>query len=268
LHARTAVLASANPSESRYNPNRSVVDNIQLPPTLLSRFDLIYLILDSPNVEHDRRLAQHLVGLYYETPNVVQPPMDQALLRDYIEYAREHIHPEISDEASAQLIDSYLEMRNPTGGTFAANGTRTISATARQLESLIRISEALAKMRYSRVVTRADAREAVRLMRVATQAAATDPRTGRIDMDMITTGRSSTTRQLEEQIDLSLRELFQERRGKRMAVRDVTRQLAEINDAVIPTDDVVEGLRRMHADGVVQFNERAQTVFVRAGIMG
>lgn len=81
LHARTSVLASANPTESRYNPNISVVENIQLPPTLLSRFDLIYLILDSPNVDHDRRLAQHLVGLYYETPNIVEPPLDQNLLK-------------------------------------------------------------------------------------------------------------------------------------------------------------------------------------------
>jgi len=267
LHARTSVLASANPKESRYNPNMSVVENIQLPPTLLSRFDLIYLILDSPNVEQDRRLAQHLVGLYYETPNVVEPPMDQALLRDYIEYARENIHPEISDEASSQLVESYLEMRNPPGGAYGSNGTRTISATARQLESLIRLSEALAKMRYSNVVTRADAREAVRLMKVATQAAATDPRTGRIDMDMITTGRSTADRQMEEQLELSLKELFQERRGSRMAVRDVTKQLSEINDVTIPHEDVVEALRRMHADGVIQFNERAQTLFVRSGLV-
>ena len=262
LHARTSVLASANPIESRYNPNRSVVDNIQLPPTLLSRFDLIYLILDAPNVEHDRRLAQHLVGLYYETPNVVEPPLDQALLRDYIEYARQNIHPEISDEASSQLIESYLEMRNPTGG--ASNGTRTISATARQLESLIRLSEALAKMRYSPVVTRNDAKEAIRLMKVATQAAATDPRTGKIDMDMITTGRSSNTREMEEQLNITLQELFRERRGARMAVRDVTKQLNEINNAIVPHDDMVEGLRRMHADGVIQFNERTQTIFVRS----
>jgi len=267
LHARTSVLASANPKESRYNPNMSVVENIQLPPTLLSRFDLIYLILDSPNVEQDRRLAQHLVGLYYETPNVVEPPLDQALLRDYIEYARENIHPEISDEASAQLVESYLEMRNPPGSAFGANGTRTISATARQLESLIRLSEALAKMRYSNIVTRADAREAVRLMKVATQAAATDPRTGRIDMDMITTGRSTADRQMEEQLELSLKELFQERRGTRMAVRDVTKQLAEINNVTIPHDDVLEALRRMHSDGVIQFNERSQTLFVRSGLV-
>jgi DNA replication licensing factor MCM4 len=258
-------LASANPIESRYNPNRSVVDNIQLPPTLLSRFDLIYLILDAPNVEQDRRLAQHLVGLYYETPNVVQPPMDHALMRDYIEYAKEHIHPEMSDEAATYLIDAYLEMRNPPGGP--GGGTRTISATARQLESLIRLAEALAKMRYSPLVTRPDAQEAVRLMKVATQAAATDPRTGKIDMDMITTGRSANTRALEEQLDLTLRELFRERRGTRMTVREVTQQWNEVhNHAALSHDDMMEGLRRMHADSVIQLHERNQTLLVRSGI--
>ena len=208
LNARTSVLASANPTESRYNPSLSVVENIQLPPTLLSRFDLIYLILDSPNADHDRRLAQHLVGLYYETPNVVQPPLDHELLRDYIEYAREKIHPELSEDATKELIASYLEMRRM--GSSSASGTRTISATPRQLESLIRLSEGLAKMRYSHMVTRSDVREAVRLMRVATQAAATDPRTGRIDMDMITTGRSTAERELEETLNMNLKELLAE----------------------------------------------------------
>jgi len=208
LNARTSILASANPSESRYNPSLSVVENIQLPPTLLSRFDLIYLILDSPNADHDRRLAQHLVGLYYETPNVVQPPLDHDLLRDYIEYAREKIHPELSQDATKELVASYLDMRRM--GSSSASGTRTISATPRQLESLIRLSEGLAKMRYSHMVTRADVREAVRLMRVATQAAATDPRTGRIDMDMISTGRSTAERQLEETLNMNLKELLAE----------------------------------------------------------
>ena len=210
LNSRTSVLASANPVESRYNPSLSVVENIKLPPTLLSRFDLIYLILDNPNVDHDRRLAQHLVGLYYETPNVTEPPMDQEVLRDYIEYARLNIHPELSDEASEQLIASYLEMRNPSGSNAASNGTRTISATPRQLESLIRLSESLAKMRYSELVTRHDTLEAVRLMKVATQAAATDPRTGRIDMDMIATGRSTVDREMEVQLILGIKELLSE----------------------------------------------------------
>ncbi|GKY99972.1 hypothetical protein MPSEU_000950800 [Mayamaea pseudoterrestris] len=267
LHARTSVLASANPKESRYNPSMSVVENIQLPPTLLSRFDLIYLILDSPDVDSDRRLAQHLVGLYFETPNVVAPPLDQILLRDYIEYAREHIHPEISPEASEQLISSYLEMRNPAGAALGANGTRTISATPRQLESLIRLSEGLAKMRYSKVVTRADALEAVRLMKVATQSAATDPRTGRIDMDMIATGRSSADREQAAQVNMCLKELFAERRGTRMAIRDVSKQLTEVANVTITHDELVELLRQMEADHVIQLNERAQTIFVRTGIV-
>lgn len=270
LQARTSILASANPIESRYNPNISVVENIQLPPTLLSRFDLIYLILDSPNVEHDRRLAQHLVGLYYETPNVVEPPIDQTLLRDYIHYARDNIHPELSDEAANCLLDSYLEMRNPGGGSAAAvgaHGTRTISATPRQLESLVRLSEALAKMRYGTVVTRHDAREAVRLMKVATQAAATDPRTGRIDMDMINTGRSAVDRQQEQEMLLALKELLAERRGNRLSIRDVSQQLGEITNTTPSHDAVVESLRLLDGDGTIQLNERAQTIFVRSGVV-
>ena len=266
LNARTSILASANPVESRYNPNLSVVENIKLPPTLLSRFDLIYLILDSPNADSDRQLAQHLVGLYYDKPNIVKPPMDTQLLKDYIDYARENIHPRLSDEASEELLNSYLELRNPPGGNVGNNGTRTISATPRQLESLIRTSEALAKMRYSSIVSRADAKEAVRLLKVATQAAATDPRTGRIDMDMINTGRTEVEREMGESLYLGLKEFLVERRGNRLAVRDVAKQLSEISNTQVAQDEVADALRRLEADGVVQFNERNQSIFVRAGL--
>lgn len=204
LNARASILASANPKESRYNPRMSVVDNIQLPPTLLSRFDLIYLILDQPNADSDRLLAKHLVGLYNEEVVVTDPPMEQALLRDYISYARENIHPIISDLAARELINGYLDMRRIGGNS------KTISATPRQLESLIRLSESLAKMRFSEVVTRRDVNEAIRLMRVATQAAATDPRTGKIDMDMITTGRTQVDRESAGAIGIALKELLAE----------------------------------------------------------
>mmetsp|Transcript_9156 Transcript_9156/g.13721 ORF Transcript_9156/g.13721 Transcript_9156/m.13721 type:complete len:889 (-) Transcript_9156:170-2836(-) len=268
LNARTSILASANPVESRYNPQLSVVDNIKLPPTLLSRFDLIYLVLDAPNVEGDRRLAQHLVGLYYETPNVIQPPLDQSFLRDYIAYARDNVFPELTDLATKELIMAYLEMRKMGSSSGGNNGSRTISATPRQLESLIRLSEGIAKMRFSRLLERSDVREAVRLMKVATQAAATDPRTGRIDMDMITTGRSTANREMEEALNLSLKELLAERRGNRMAVVDVRRQLTEImNITSIKQEDVMEALRLAEGDGLIQLNERAQTIFVRAGIV-
>jgi len=267
LNARTSILASANPSESRYNPNLSVVDNIKLPPTLLSRFDLIYLILDTPNADQDRKLAQHLVGLYYERPDVLEPPLDTELLRDYIDYARENIHPELSDEATRQLLESYLELRNPPGINVGNNGTRTISATPRQLESLVRTSEALAKMRYSNIVTREDAQEAVRLLKVATQAAATDPRTGRIDMDMINTGRSTADREMGGNLYHYLKNFLSERRGDSLSVRDIVKQLVEISNKSTAEDDIVDALRRLAADGTIQFNERSQLVFVRSGIV-
>lgn len=267
LNARTSILASANPLESRYNPNLSVVENIKLPPTLLSRFDLIYLILDSPNADQDRQLAQHLVGLYYHTPNVVKPPLDTELLRDYIDYARDHIHPSLSDEATEQLLTSYMELRNPPGGNAGNNGTRTISATPRQLESLIRTSEALAKMRFSSIVTREDAKESVRLLKVATQAAATDPRTGKIDMDMINTGRTTVDREMEENLYTAVKGIISQSRGNRLAVRDISRELSEISDQSVSQEDIVNSLRRMEADGIIQFNEREQRVFVKTGIV-
>ncbi|GBG71882.1 hypothetical protein CBR_g10818 [Chara braunii] len=172
LNARTSVLASANPSGSRYNPRLSVIDNIQLPPTLLSRFDLIYLVLDKADEQTDRRLARHLVALHYENPEVREvDTLDLQTLTRYISHARQHIHPEIGDDAAEDLINAYVEMRRMGGNR------KIITATPRQLESLVRVSEALARMRFSLQVERCDVAEAVRLLRVAMQQSATDPRT-------------------------------------------------------------------------------------------
>lgn len=177
LRARASILASANPSESRYNPRRSVVENLRLSPTLLSRFDLVYLVLDDASPDADRRLARHLVGLYQETPTAGEPPLDTALLRDYIDYARATVHPRLGDAAEEELLERYLKLRKIGTGN---NGT--LAATPRQLESLIRTSEALARMRHAPLISGADAREAARLLSVATLASSTDPKTGRIEM--------------------------------------------------------------------------------------
>ena len=79
LNSRTAILASANPVGSRYDPKRSVISNINLPPTLLSRFDLIYLLLDTVNEAKDRRLASHILSMYSSTliGTTSKPPLDK-----------------------------------------------------------------------------------------------------------------------------------------------------------------------------------------------
>jgi len=201
LNARTSILAAANPIESRYNPKKSVVENIDLPPTLMSRFDLIYLVLDQPNERLDRKLAQHIVSLYYDKKDRASKKarlFSQEEIMQYISYSRQNVHPKLSEEASAALIKAYCELRD----LGRNRGRKTITATPRQLESLIRISESLARMRHAKVVKESDVLEALRLHKVATQQAATDPRTGQIDVGMISTGQSEEERrQLEERID-------------------------------------------------------------------
>ncbi|XP_074275429.1 DNA replication licensing factor MCM4 [Silene latifolia] len=210
LNARTSVLACANPSGSRYNPRLSVIDNIHLPPTLLSRFDLIYLILDKADEQTDRRLAKHIVALHFEDAETTQSEaFDISTLTSYVSYARKHIHPELSDEAAEELTRGYVEMRRR--GNFPGSSKKVITATPRQLESLIRLSEALARMRFSQWVEKNDVMEAMRLLEVALQQSATDHATGTIDMDLITTGISSSERLRREQLLSATRNVIMEK---------------------------------------------------------
>ena len=117
--------------------------------------------------------------------------VSQEFLREYITYSRQTCAPDLTPEAEEALVQGYLAMR-----AMGGRGGKTITATPRQLESLIRISEALAKMRLADIVTDHDVNEAIRLMQVATQTAATDPRTGTIDMGLITAGRTSMDKEL------------------------------------------------------------------------
>lgn len=199
LNARTSVLACANPIGSRYNPRLSVIDNIHLPPTLLSRFDLIYLMLDKANEQTDRRLAKHIVALHFENPEIAQQDiLDLPTLTAYVSYARSNIHPQLSDEAAEDLTRGYVEMRRR--GNFPGSSKKVITATPRQIESVIRLSEALARMRFSEWVEKQDVKEAFRLLEVALQQSATDPSTGTIDMDLINTGISTSELTRREQL--------------------------------------------------------------------
>jgi DNA replication licensing factor MCM4 len=202
LNARTSVCAAANPIESRYNPQKSVVENIDLPPTLMSRFDLIYLVLDRPQENLDRKLAKHIVALYYSEEDRAEmmrqeadntESISQQELMQYISWSKRYIQPKLTTEAAEKLVDGYVEMRS-LGRAKGGAGRKVITATPRQLESLIRLSEALARMRHSQTVDNDDVDEAIRLHKVATMAAATDPRTGAIDLDSINVGTSSEER--------------------------------------------------------------------------
>jgi len=175
LNARTAVLAAANPVQSQWDTNRTVIENIKLPDTLLSRFDLIFLLLDPNNTAYDTRLAKHIISIYHDEEDVTFSDIISInLIKDYIAYAKANIEPKLSEESVSQLIDKYVELRNES----LTKGR--ISVYPRNLESLIRLSEAHAKMRMSNQVSLTDVEEAVRLTREALKHSSTDPNTGKI----------------------------------------------------------------------------------------
>ncbi len=244
LNARTSILAAANPVNSKYNPKLPIPANIDLPPTLISRFDLLYLVLDKIDEVSDRRLAKHLVGLYLEDkpetggqdilvrlslrdaePKHAHHPGEQPLdmLTAYITYARSKIHPVLTEAASNALVQSYVEMRKV--GEDVRSAEKRITATTRQLESMIRLSEAHARMRFSEEVELQDVREAFRLIRDAIRESAvsgneekslptvadsvappyqTDPITGQVSVSVLCLNDTTVLTCGSPQIDLDL----------------------------------------------------------------
>lgn len=223
LNARASILASANPIDSKYNPKRSIVENLNLPPTLLSRFDLICLILDMIDVENDQRLGRHIVSLYTDmAPEAQSDVMDLQTLIGYISFARS-LQPTLTDDAVKLLSEGYVSMRKVNGSSSSG---KTISATTRQLESLIRLSEAHAKMRLSETIDAQDVNEAIRLIREALLSYAIDPLTGKIDMDLITTGKSSAVRERTADLKRHVKSFLSDRSAGAI---DFNSMLSELN---------------------------------------
>lgn len=247
LNARTSILAGANPIESQWNKDKTIIENIQLPHTLMSRFDLIFLMLDPQDELYDKRLARHLVSLYYNAAEENEKEfMELDLLRDYIAYGKEHINPLLNDAATVRLVEAYVEMRR------IGSGRGQVSAYPRQLESLIRLSEAHAKVRYSEVVEVDDVEEAYRLHREALKQSATDPMSGKIDVNILTTGMSSNARKRRGEIAAALRKMV-ESKGK---ISTINYQKAfnefKAGSAMMITREMFEdALKDLQDDGLV-----------------
>ncbi|KAJ5933701.1 hypothetical protein N7454_006030 [Penicillium verhagenii] len=255
LNARTSILASANPIGSRYNPKLPVPQNIDLPPTLLSRFDLVYLVLDHVDETEDRRLAKHLVGMYLEDrpENAnAEEVLPIEFLTAYITYAKTQIQPALTPAAGAALADAYVAMRQ-LGDDIRAT-ERRITATTRQLESMIRLSEAHARMRLSSEVTVGDVDEAVRLIRSAIKQSATDSRTGLIDMGLLTEGTSASERRLREDLKKAVLGRLSDRGGVNNApVRwnELFQDMVQQSDVPLDNQQFNDAVRSLEAEGSV-----------------
>lgn len=266
LNARTSILASANPIGSRYNPDLSVPQNIDLPPTLLSRFDLVYLILDRVDEKTDKRLAKHILSLYLEDkPHSAASSSDMLpveFLTSYISYARAKIQPTISREAGEELVSAYVAMRALGQDVRAAE--KRITATTRQLESMIRLSEAHAKMRLSDTVTRDDVREANRLIQSALKTAATDAQ-GRIDMSLLTEGTSAADRKRRGDLRDALLKLLDEMTAGGNSVRwsDVSKRLGDGASIPVDTSEFNHVMRGLETEGLISVSGEGARKTVR-----
>ena len=187
LNARASILAAANPALGRYDPYRSITENINLPVTILSRFDLIFVIRDEPAKDFDERMAEHILILHRTGASPVEPPIPLPLLRKYISYSRQ-IRPVISDDASQRLQEFYLQMRTKE------TRESPVAITARQLEALVRLAEARARAACRKEVTVEDAQAAILLMQKSLRQVGIDVTTGKIDIDIVMTGTPKTVR--------------------------------------------------------------------------
>ena len=162
LNARTSILAAANPVGGRYNRKTTLRANINMSAPIMSRFDLFFVILDECNESVDRHLAEHIVNIHMLRDDAVQPEFTTEQLQRYIRFART-FKPEFTPEAKTLLIEKYKELRadDAQGGI----GRNSYRITVRQLESMIRLSEAIAKANCVDDVTPNFVREAFNLLR-------------------------------------------------------------------------------------------------------
>ncbi|PSR90617.1 MCM2/3/5 family-domain-containing protein [Coniella lustricola] len=162
LNARTSILAAANPVGGRYNRKTTLRANINMSAPIMSRFDLFFVILDECNEQVDRHLAEHIVGIHQLRDAAIEPEFSTEQLQRYIRFART-FNPEFTDEAKEILVERYRELRaDDSQGGIGKNSYRI---TVRQLESMIRLSEAIAKANCVEEITPDMVNEAFNLLR-------------------------------------------------------------------------------------------------------
>ncbi len=219
LRCETTVLAAANPKFGRFDPYETIAKQIDLPPALINRFDLIFTIKDIPDEEKDSKLAHFILSLHKKS-GTEKVDIETDLLRKYLAYAKQNFFPVLSNEALEEIKTYYVKMR--TSGSSEEKGMRAIPISPRQLEALVRLAEASAKVRLSQEITKDDARRAISLLHYCLEQVGLDPETGKIDIDRISTGITTSER------------------SKIVGVRELINDLEKTIGKVIPIDEIIK----------------------------
>ncbi|MHA1669134.1 MAG: minichromosome maintenance protein MCM [Promethearchaeota archaeon] len=212
LKAQTAMIAAANPRSGRYDRYKTPTQNINLPPSLLSRFDLIFVVVDKPDRANDAQMAEFILKnamIDPENPieddSLILAPIPADMLKKYIKHARRTCHPILSSEAKDRIKEFYLELRGQYDSEDAV-----VSILARNLDALVRLSEAYAKMALRKKVLKTDVEAIIKLFRRYLQDTGYDESTGKIDMDRILVGQSRSALSKLDKLMNKLKEIFEQ----------------------------------------------------------
>ncbi len=240
LRAETSVLGAANPKFSRFDPYAPVAQQIEMAPTLINRFDLIFVMKDIPEKIKDEAIATHVLLEYRNA--AIRPAIEQDVLRKYIAYAKQKIFPKLTDKAVAEIKRFYVDLRNQPAISEEAVYQRPIPISARQLEALIRLSEASARVRLSHKIMKEDALRAIEIMHWYLLQVGIDKETGAIDIDKIATGIPASERSKIVFVRDAIVRL-ESRTGKLIPTEELRIDLADkINEAEF--DDILDKLKR------------------------
>ena len=180
LNARTSILAAANPMFGKYDIFKNIYENVNLPIPLLTRFDLVFIVRDIPSQEKDRSIAQHIISQHGSSGTDTTSLIDIDILTKYLSYAKRG-EPVLTKEAENLIMEFYLKMRNISGD----DKENMITITPRQLEGLIRLATARARLLLKNKVEGEDADRAIYLFNEMLKNSGTDVNTGKVDIGVL-----------------------------------------------------------------------------------
>ena len=236
LRSETSVLAAANPKFGRFDPYQSIAQQIDLPPTLLNRFDVIFTLRDIPNAENDLRVATHVLNQHKKAGE--EALISRDLFRKYIAYAKQRFNPELSDEAVAEIKKFYVELRNKPVASETA--VKPIPISARQLQALVRMAEASARLRLSKTVELSDAQIAIDLMKYYLIQVGYDYESKTIDIDRIN-NRTSSSQRNKIYIVRDTITALESKLGKLIPIEEIEKEL----EGKMNKDEIEEAINKL-----------------------
>jgi len=246
LNARTTIIAAANPVDGVYNPFKPVLKNIDMPITLISRFDIIHLMRDEPGSSRDERLVDHIISSMDHESDIYCDTYSDEFLRKYIAYART-IKPKFSREAWDALKRVFINLRKSVAKE--EDTLNRLPITPRELEAMIRLAEASARAHLRDIVTEEDAKIAINQVMASMSVAALDTTTGEVDAAILATGVPSRKASLKNAIMDVIRNLMRESGEECAKLTDIISEVMKVVN--VSEEKVREEIEKMHRSGYI-----------------